>query len=366
MLEKFKNYSVIIIISTFIAIFTIAFIFSPARQTSQTERRPLTQKPVLSTETVLNGKFMSDFEKFTLDQFPMRESFRTLKAVVSFFPMGKKDNNGIYISNGFASKLDYPLSEKSLDYASKRFSHVYNKYLSDANCNVYFSLIPDKNYFLAEKNNYPAIDYAKMVTILRNNLDFAQYIDIFPLLRLDDYYKTDTHWKQENIGSVAEHIVESMDTKYSDKYSVTTFDKPFYGVYYGQAALPMQADRISYIYSPTFDNCRVFDFESNREMTVYDMEEAYGSDPYEMFLSGSKSLLTIENPYALTKKELVMFRDSFASSLAPYLIESYSKITLVDIRYISPEILDNFISFENCDVLFLYSTLVLNNSNMIK
>ena len=53
-------------------------------------------------------------------------------------------------------------------------------------------------------------------------------------------------------------------------------------------------------------------------------------------------------------------------SIAPLLISGYSKITLVDIRYIHPDYLARFIDFEGCDVLFLYSTLVLNNSETLK
>ena len=98
---------------------------------------------------------------------------------------------------------------------------------------------------------------------------------------------------------------------------------------------------------------------------VYDMEKAEGNDLYEMFLSGPRSLLVIDNPSADTDKELIIFRDSFGSSIAPLFIEAYSKITLVDIRYISPAYLGRFIEFDGQDVLFLYSTLVLNNSDTI-
>ena len=96
------------------------------------------------------------------------------------------------------------------------------------------------------------------------------------------------------------------------------------------------------------------------------MEKAYGKDPYEMFLSGSLSLITIENENAKTDKELVIFRDSFGSSIAPLFVEGYKKITLVDIRYIHPDMLEKYIEFNNQDVLFMYSTSVLNNSETIK
>ena len=85
-----------------------------------------------------------------------------------------------------------------------------------------------------------------------------------------------------------------------------------------------------------------------------------------MFLSGSLSLITIENPNATTDKELVIFRDSFGSSIAPLLVEGYAKVTLVDIRYIASDLVGRFVDFENQDVLFLYSTLVLNNSVTLK
>ena len=65
-------------------------------------------------------------------------------------------------------------------------------------------------------------------------------------------------------------------------------------------------------------------------------------------------------------KELIIFRDSYGSSLAPLLLSSYSKITLVDTRYISPTILGNYINFDNKDVLFIYSISIINNSYSLK
>ena len=96
------------------------------------------------------------------------------------------------------------------------------------------------------------------------------------------------------------------------------------------------------------------------------MEKAYGKDPYEMFLSGTSALIEIVNPTAKTDKELVLFRDSFGSSIAPLLVEGYKKVTVVDIRYIQSSFLGNFIEFSNQDVLFLYSTTLINNSKAMR
>jgi hypothetical protein len=78
------------------------------------------------------------------------------------------------------------------------------------------------------------------------------------------------------------------------------------------------------------------------------------------------SLLRIDNPNANTDRELIIFRDSFGSAIAPLLAQGYKSVTLVDIRYLSSAMLDRFIDFHGQDVLFLYSTIVLNNSETLK
>ena len=85
-----------------------------------------------------------------------------------------------------------------------------------------------------------------------------------------------------------------------------------------------------------------------------------------MYLSGTRALLTFENPDASTDQELVVFRDSFGSSLVPLLVQDYAKVTLVDIRYVASDFVGQFVDFHGQDVLFLYSTLVLNSSSTLK
>ena len=111
-------------------------------------------------------------------------------------------------------------------------------------------------------------------------------------------------------------------------------------------------------------NCKVTYYDSGvpKIGDMYNMEKAYDKDPYEMFLSGSSPLVTIENLSADTEKELILFRDSFGSSIAPILSTAYSKVTVVDIRYLQSSFIGNFVEFDNQDVLFLYSTSLLNNS----
>lgn len=47
----------------------------PADAFSTSERRKLAALPKLTMTSVMSGKYASDFESYTLDQFPFRDTF---------------------------------------------------------------------------------------------------------------------------------------------------------------------------------------------------------------------------------------------------------------------------------------------------
>ena len=344
---------------------TLASWLLPSRDFSDSERRKLAQRPALSLEVISDGSFMTGFEKYTLDQFPLRNQFRTLKAYTIYHVFGQLDNHDIYIKDGYAAKLEYPLHTDSLEHATDQFEYIYEKYLMDKKMDIYLSIVPDKSYFLAEKYGYLSMDYKELCHIMQNSMDYANYIDITKTLDITDYYKTDTHWRQEKLPETAAVLAESMGASISGNYTEYALDLPFYGVYYGQSALPLPPETLYYLSNDVLDSCIVTNHEDQTIGGIYNMEKKSGKDPYEIFLSGPRSLITIENPNYKSDRELIIFRDSFGSSIAPLLAGGYAKITLVDIRYLRADLLDRFIEFKNQDVLFLYSTSVLNHSETL-
>ncbi len=338
----------------------------PADEFSNTERRPLNQFPELSVESILSGKFMREFEEYTLDQFPLRDAFRSIKSMMHLYVFGQSDNNDVYMADGYISKMDYPLSEKAMDNAVRKFQSIYKTYIEGSDAKVYYSIIPDKNVFLAEENGYLSYDYEKLYSYMENGLSNMTYIDISDLLSVEDYYYTDTHWKQECILDVAKRLGSAMGVNLNAEYEEIALETPFYGVYYGQLGFPLEPDTLSYLNHASFAECKIINHENGQEIPMYSMAKAAGRDPYEMFLSGSLSVITIENPNATTEKELVVFRDSFGSSLVPLLVEGYAKITVLDARYLNERMIGNYVVFDNQDVLFMHSTSVLNNETAFK
>ena len=337
----------------------------PPQAASDTERRELEQFPAITGKTLLDGSFMADFESYTLDQFPLRDGFRTLKAMFHYGILRQKDNNGIYLEKGYAAQLEYPLNETSVDHALSVFRRIYEKNLADSR--VFYTIVPDKNYYLAGEE-YPAMDYARLFEKMETGMDFATYVNLTDCLTIEDYYRTDTHWRQEKLLPAAARLCQAMGIPAPDAadYAATAAKEPFYGVYYGQAALPMEPDVLYTMDNGFLSACRVYNYETDRYGSIYDRTKLAGKDLYEVFLSGPVSMLRIENDAAQTDRELIVFRDSFGSSMVPLLVQGYKTVTVVDVRYVASAMLPRFIDFHGQDVLFLYSTLVLNNSVMLK
>ena len=361
-----KKYQTILLLTLW-ATLTLAVWFHPPKDISQAERRPLAQMPEFSLSALESGQFREKFEDYSLDQFPFRDGFRTLKSLFHTQVLGMKDNNGIYLTKGIAVKQEYPLNETSLEAAIRKFDTIHENFLGESRC--FFALVPDKGYYLAEPSGHLAMDYEALYAKLETGLPWAVQIDLRQALTAGDYYRTDTHWRQECLLPAAEVICKALGVTApkGEDYSQIQSERPFYGVYYGQAALPMEPDTLTWLESETLRQCTVYDYETGKTGAVYDTAKLTESrDPYDVFLSGARALLTIENPNAKTDRELIVFRDSFGSSMVPLLLEDYAKVTLVDIRYVSSAKLDSFLDFHGQDVLFLYSTLVLNNSASLK
>lgn len=354
----------IVLIVLFLGLSVFSWL-KPATEYSESERRKLAQFPKISVSSVFSGNFMKNFETYSTEQFPLRDYFRALKAYVNNNVFNMKDNNDVFVRNGHILKLEYPLNEESVSNAAKKFKYVYDKYLVENDTKVYFSVVPDKNYYV-DIGDYLTIDYNKLISQMKTETEFMHYIDISTLLDSECYYYTDTHWRQEKLLPVARKLASEMGVELKAEYKENLLENDFYGVYYGQYALDFEADKIVYLTNDILENVRVYDYENQKQISVYDMEKAFGRDPYEMFLSGSLPLISIENENATTEKELVIFRDSFGSSLAPFFAEGYKEITVVDIRYIHPNMLEKYMEFTNQDVLFIYSTSLLNKSETIK
>ena len=99
-----KNWKQCLIVPALWMALAAAMWFAPKQEMSVSERRKLQQMPALTAQTILDGRFMTQFETYSQDQFPLRDVFRRLKAGVSYGVVRRLDNNGIYLAQGSAAK----------------------------------------------------------------------------------------------------------------------------------------------------------------------------------------------------------------------------------------------------------------------
>ena len=343
----------------------LANLFYTPPLVSQTERRTLKTMPELTVDTLVSGKFMREFEAYALDSFVGRDDFRAVKAQMLFHVYQQKDNNGVYLADGHAAKLETE-NLAAIARAVSKFNAMAA--LLPESVRLYYGIIPEKGYFLAEPNGYPPLDYAEIERLLAEGLPNMQGIDLKSAMDLDDYYRTDLHWDQAKLATVVAYLGEELGFSTSWDYRQTSH--PFLGVYAGQLALPLPTEGLTLLQSTVTDGLLVSYLDPKTGgMTpgeLYRLEELGNVDPYSVFLGGAQPLIVLENPVAESERELVIFRDSFSSSLAPLLAEGYSRITLVDLRYLTGRVLDQYATIsDDADVLFLYGVQVVSNPEIL-
>ena len=355
--NKVKDIVLTIIFITFLFAFMIVNIVKKDDDISYSERRKLQKMPKITYNSVINGTYFNTLDKYTTDQFILRDNFRKIKIDIDL--LTKNNYNKLYLYEDYIIEETYPLNKESILNVTNKINNIKRTYLNDTN-NIYYSIVPDKNYFVNDDNL--KLDYDELKNIMNSNLDI-KYIDIFNELSLEDYYKTDTHWKEEKLSKVVKKLSKEMNFNINNNYNFKRISD-FNGTYSSRIVRKDIKDEI-YILDNVND-MNVYNYETNSYEKIYDLTKLNSFDKYNVYLSGSVSLLKIESMNTSSNKELIVFRDSYGSSLIPLMVDGYKSITVVDTRYISSSMLSNYIDFNNKDILFLYSTLLINDSFTLK
>ena len=247
-------------------------------------------------------------------------------------------------------------------HAGELFQRICEENLGESAGRTYLAVVPGKHAFLA--GDRPALDWQELTRAVADCAPALTPVGLGTVLSAEDYYRTDAHWRQEALLPAAEYLCGVLGVPgASGSHETKTYPVPFAGDYLRD--LPLAPDQLNYLTGPGMEEITVTRYDlMGRPHTglLYDRLRAREGEGYNLFLSGAQGLLVLENPAAATERELILFRDSFGSSLAPLLAESYCRVTLVDLRYFPSYLLGETLDFHGQDVLFLYSTLLLNNS----
>ena len=328
---------------------------------SSTERRTLMQFPKVTLEILWSGEWMDDFEDYANDQFVGRDFLSTVQGFMRTVLLQQKDMDGLFMKDGVIYKMDYKVNEGSVAHFVDVIESIQSMFTEENK--MYLAIVPDKNYYL-EDDDHLRLDYEKIYTYIDENLTIDT-INLRDCLSSESYYRTDLHYRQEYLDLVVNRIAEYYDLSIEGMYQSYSYDE-FYGAYASQWGQKVEPDTLIYLTNDILEQAVVTNLEKPSVTSIYDVDTLTGMDSYDVFLSGATAFTVIENPNATTDKELIIFRDSFGSSLAPLLVEAYQKITLVDVRYMYPSMITEYMTIEDQDVLFLYSVPIINNSQTLR
>lgn len=372
-----KKYSMFItaLFCLFIFGFGIAHFIVPDREFSEQENDWLAEFKPPTWETVRSGEFMEDFEEYFNDQFPLRDQWVRLKAL-SERTLGKTENNQVYFGAGGQTLFAHftKISEEEL---AKRVGYV-NRLGENLNVPVYFSLVPDKTFVLSEllPANAPNVDDGSTIALAEALCgDHVKFIDLTWVLKdgcdtgesgdTDVFYRTDHHWT--TMGAYRGYLALMMgmgDSGGIYDYPLTLVSDQFYGTTYSASGAGWVRPDSIYAMIPeggTRGRVTVTRYPEGApiEGGLYYPEKLEVKDKYAYFLGGNQPLCVIRNPDAAGGKLLVI-RDSYADSLAPFLAEEFQEVHLFDLRYNNMP-LKQYVADNGIDqVLVLYSA---NNFN---
>jgi len=354
--------------SAFISILFCIFIFGfgilqfvlPDREFSQQENRFLAQFKAPTGETLKSGQFMEDFEDYIIDQFPLRDWWINLKAGGEKL-LGKQENNKVYFGtdgDSLFAQYTRPTDEelaKRIDYVNRLAGNM-----SMLNVPTYFALIPDKSFVWADRlpANAPYVDDGSVIEEAGKLCgDKLNWIDLSGALSGDDaFYRTDHHWSTMGAyqGYVALMTAMNGSTTILD-YDPTLVSDSFYGTTFSSSGASWITPDEMYTWVPEA-GITVTRYPEGAPVpgSLYDLSKLEVKDKYSMFLGGNQPLCIIENPEA-TNGKLLVIRDSYCDSLAPFLALDYQEVHLFDLRYNRVPI-TQYVMENNIDqVLVLYS-----------
>jgi len=287
----------------------------------------------------------------------MSNNFRSMDtSLVTPDAKGYLNIDGSYMEAG---KL---LNASSVQKFAEKFSALRSEHFE--NNEVFFATIPEKSFYAKDKTT-AFLNHTGIHAMLSDALYDWTAIDLAPVLSLNDYYTTDRHWKQENLEGVMTELGKAMDFTFDMTAYEAVVTENYRGDYANDIA-DLPAEKLTYLVSDATAGATVADFQDKKATMVYNETKLNSKIPYDVFLSGATPLTVITNPAQTNGKELVIFRDSYGSSIAPLLIENYSKITLVDLRYMSSTLLKQYVDFDGAQVLVLMSDTIVNTSNILK
>jgi len=411
-MKKILQYPIAVLFALFISVFFLVDVFNSDRAFSEFENTSLAQKPAFSWSSFVDGSFGSKYVKYINEQFLGRDNWISMKAVADM-GLGRIESHGVTYGDDhyLMEKLEivedqnYPanagtniVKQTSLD----RSNGMVSSFLQMYDQPITFSLVPNSYAILEDEvpTGFPGADQQAYTQQIYRTLseadDQLEIVDFSDALsqHKDEYiyYRTDHHWTTlgayyayvaycEQKGLTPVSLEELKENKVED----------FYGTFYSKAKRPSQpADTITWYDVDVDEFAFVANLQQDKQLAqlgevvqedglellrvdgMMDRRKFEVRDKYAAFMWGNSGYVKIKSSHNLNHQEgktsrLLLFKDSYANSMIPYLTYNYDEIIVVDLRYMAKstkELMQE--EFDDIFVMYNFSTYVSGASDLAK
>lgn len=411
-MKKILQYPIAVLFALFISVFFLVDVFNSDRAFSEFENTSLAQKPAFSWSSFVDGSFGSKYVKYINEQFLGRDNWISMKAVADM-GLGRIESHGVTYGDDhyLMEKLEivedqnYPANAGTnivKQTALDRSNGMVSSFLQMYDQPITFSLVPNSYAILEDEvpTGFPGADqqaYTQQIyQTLREVDDQLEIVDFSDALsqHKDEYiyYRTDHHWTTlgayyayvaycEQKGLTPVSLEELKENKVED----------FYGTFYSKAKRPSQpADTITWYDVDVDEFAFVANLQQDKQLAqlgevvqedglellrvdgMMDQRKFEVRDKYAAFMWGNSGYVKIKSNHNLNHQEgktsrMLLFKDSYANSMIPYLTYNYDEIIVVDLRYMAKstkELMQE--EFDDIFVMYNFSTYVSGASDLAK
>ena len=365
-----QSWNIIALFLILIFVMSAASIIKPQKTFSERENRSLATRPAISLQKVLSGEFEEDYEEYLKDQFLWRDQWIALRTVAERASL-KKEVHDVYFG-----KDDYLIEKHTGVFDSQQAEAnipVLASFIDDmvaryGNRHVSVLLIPNAVSILTDKlpslaSPYPEKEYLQKV---RNAVQDECWVDVTSVLEehkdKELYYRTDHHWTTLGAFYVFQNwaVSRGYGEIRQDSYSAETVTSSFEGTVAAKVGIKVKPDHIERFSRVNEDPCSlVYNETDDVRSTLYQTSKLDTRSKYDYFLGGNYGLIEITNESnTLTRRRILMIKDSYAHCFVPFLIQYADQVDLVDLRYYSQSLKQRIEENEYTDVIVLCNAAV--------
>lgn len=349
------------------------------RAFSENENRILASLPEFHLQDFWTGDYQKELEQAADDQMPGRDRFTAL-AAGTMRRLGYRDIGGAYLGSGqtYLSKITedeiemfrYMENLRYVEYLSRKYPEKLSLMLVPSAGTVLKDRLPKYAPFYHAESMYHAAEVVCETT---------EILDLREPMRLQNqalrkeksgdavYYRTDHHWTLPGAyqGYAAYAAANGREPLSYEKFQPEIVSDTFYGTLYSKVLDRTVEPDVMYAASKIEKTTSVV-CDGKKKKSVYDAEKLKTKDKYAYFFGGNYGEVRIR-----TKAEqdgtLVVFKDSFANSMLPFLLQDYTEIILIDLRYYRHSVEKLLEQTENPEILVLYEmSNFAQDTNLVK